>query len=110
MLKFPAAAHDDNVAPPPPQNNHGEKTFLVKLQAPIGIPEPVIMLYDRQWSFQEVFFYRDDAPAVYDLCIAEIRGPRGGYEGTKMYRWSKRTGDRQLSLCLDQEPHVEIKW
>ena len=68
------------------------------------------MLYDRQRSFQEVFFYREDAPVVYDLCIAEIRGPRGGYEGCKMYRWARRTGDHQLSLCLDREPNVEIKW
>ena len=68
------------------------------------------MLYDRQWSFQEVLFYREDAPAVYDMCIAEIGSPRGGYEGLKMYRWARRTGDRQLSLCVDREPNVEIKW
>ncbi|RPD60626.1 hypothetical protein L226DRAFT_506562 [Lentinus tigrinus ALCF2SS1-7] len=90
----------------PPPNIHGEKTFLVKLQAPEG----AFLIYDRRKSFHSVFFWREDDPTIYDQCIAEIRGPRIVYGGRKMYRWARRTGDFQLSVCLDREPNTVIKW
>ncbi|TFK85917.1 hypothetical protein K466DRAFT_525107 [Polyporus arcularius HHB13444] len=93
-----------------PPNIHGEKTFLVKVQAPHGVPQQAFMIYDRRKSFRSVFFWREDAASVYDDCIAEITGPRIAFGGRKMYRWAKRTGDFELSVCLDREPNTDIRW
>lgn len=68
-----------------------------------------VMIYDRQCSFK-VFFGESENPSAYAEIQAEMRGPRGGYEGMKMYRWAKRTGDWELSVCLDRVPETGIKW
>ncbi|KZT04913.1 uncharacterized protein LAESUDRAFT_656844 [Laetiporus sulphureus 93-53] len=95
---------DDEVNP----DIHGKKLFLVKLQiTPHG--NESIMVYDRRDSFT-VFLVRDKAPDVFDEIKSEIRGPRGGYFGVKTYRWAKRAGDWELSICVDRVPQTDIKW
>ncbi len=92
-----------------PPNMHGDKLFLVKIQAGMGT-ETTMLIYDRNRTFKEVFFFLEDDPETHAAVLAEIRGPRGGYGGLKMYRWAKRTGDRQLSICLDRPPTMPIAW
>ena len=67
-------------------------------------------MYDRQHSFGEVFFAMEDSPEAYAAFVREVQGPRGGYQGGKMYRWARRTGEKELTVCLDKEPTTEIKW
>nr|VWO97504.1 N/A [Ganoderma boninense] len=91
---------------------YGGRPFLVKMQ--LSPPGPVaapgqIMLYDRRQTL--LGFLREDVdPRAYVECAAEIQGPRGGLMGLKMYRWVRRTGDWELSVCLDRAPVVDAKW
>ncbi|KAI0370797.1 hypothetical protein BV20DRAFT_994690 [Pilatotrama ljubarskyi] len=102
---------DPNAPPVPPPNVHSDKPFLVKLQ--VGLTGPSrdsIMVYDRQRSFGQVWLARGDDPAAFADLVAEMAGPRGGYGGVKMYRWAKRTGEWELSVCVDRTPETDIKW
>lgn len=96
----------------PPQNVHGDRAFLIKLQHTHGLGEGSFLVYDRKRSFT-VYFMESKAPDVFRKFKAEIEGPRGGNYGGgmyKMYRWAKRVGDWELSVCLDKVPQEEIKW
>ena len=100
--------HEDD---PPPPNIHGDKPFLVKMQAPLVVwAYTAFLVYDRQHSFGEVFFSAQDGLETYAAFMEEVQSPRGGYRGGKMYRWARRTGERELTVCLDKEPTTEIKW
>ena len=95
-----------------PVNVWGDKLFLVKFQAgmgPAGYRPQHIMLYDRKRSFQ-LFFHRAGDPALFEDFHGEMCGPRGGHGGLKMYRYAKRTGDWELSVCLDRAPTADVKW
>lgn len=98
----------DDVDPPP--NIHGDKVFIVKLQVAVntgnGIPQNVF-IYDRQKSFQVYLMADDDANAFHDAASA-IRTT--GWKGLKMYRWAKRTGDFELSVCFDRAPEKDPQW
>ncbi|KAM5546042.1 hypothetical protein V8D89_000168 [Ganoderma adspersum] len=98
---------DDSQAPP---NDHGDNLFLIKMQIGVGAAPPQhMMLYDRKRSFQ-LWWFRAQNPATFQEFCAEMEGPRGGYGGLKMYRWAKRTGDWEFSICLDREPLTDTKW
>lgn len=97
---------DSSVIPP---NPHGNRVFLVKLQASLGNTPSSIMVYDRQRSV-DAYFLLNDNHEVFIEILQEMRGPRGGYGGVKMYRWVKRVSDWELSICMDKEPQTEIKW
>ena len=91
-----------------PTNIHGDKVFLIKIQ--IGMDgEGNFLIYDRQRSMQ-VYFIESMDPELFKKFRAEIEGPKGGYNGLKMYRWAKRTGDFQFDICLDRAPQEVIKW
>lgn len=90
-------------------NPHGNRLFLVKLQAPLTGRFASIMVYDRQRSIQGYFMLADN-PQVYPEMLREMRGPRGGHGGVKMYRWAKRSSDWELSICMDKEPQADMKW
>ncbi|KAI0672104.1 hypothetical protein C8Q78DRAFT_971565 [Trametes maxima] len=95
----------------PPPNTQGDKPFLMKIQ--VGLHGPgrdIMMLYDRQRSFGQVWTVRMDGPATFADLVAEMAGPRGGYGGVKMYRWAKRTGDWEFTICVDRQPETDIKW
>lgn len=105
--------YDPNTANPPP-NVHTDKIFLVKMQ-PSLVPKsaslrPHMLIYDRQKSFQMYATKNDENSEVYKRFEEEVTGPRGGYRGLKMYRWAKRTGEWELSVCLDKEPQEAIQW
>ncbi|KAJ3542900.1 hypothetical protein NM688_g5923 [Phlebia brevispora] len=89
----------------PPNNIHEDKSFLIKIQ----IGGPTMLIYDRQRSFQ-VHILQKDGPEVFRQLSTEMQGPRGGFMGMKMYRWAKRTGDFELSICLDRAPQETIQW
>jgi hypothetical protein len=118
---------------PPPPNVHGDKVFLIKFQVQIssiqpngalGPPLDNMMLYDRQRTI-EAYLVRKTSPSDFDAFLAEMRGLRKGYGGVKvrnsctylalaqylqMYRYARRVGDHELSVCLDREPKETIKW
>ena len=100
-----------NLAPP---NVHGDKTFLVKIQLPpsVGFDPSGLMIYDRHRSFKEVFFCREDDPELYREFFAESHGPRtlSASKGRKMYRWARRTGEFELTICLDRKPSLDTMW
>ncbi|KAI8996668.1 hypothetical protein BD414DRAFT_434731 [Trametes punicea] len=92
-------------------NVHGERLFLVKMQVGLaGAARDTIMVYDQQRSFGNVYVAREDGPALFSDLVGEMAGPRGGYGGVKMYRWANRTGDRELSVCVDRRPETVTKW
>ena len=94
----------------PPPNVWGDKPFLMKLQVALGhTPPSNMVLYDRKRSF-EVYLLSQDNPPLFAAFLNEMTGPRGGYEGLKMYRWARRTGDWQFSVCLDRTPPNDAKW
>ncbi|KAI0761367.1 hypothetical protein BD413DRAFT_607160 [Trametes elegans] len=98
----------------PHPNIHGDRLFLVKLQ--VGLTGPArdnMMVYDRQRSFGQLWISRIDDPRTFLDFVEEMEGPRGIhglYGGAKMYRWARRTGDWELSICLDRQPETDIKW
>ncbi|KAI1792756.1 hypothetical protein LXA43DRAFT_1093398 [Ganoderma leucocontextum] len=95
----------------PPPNIHGDRGFLVKFQAPLVVwAHPAFLMYDRQHSFDEVFFYAEDSPEAYAAFMREVQGPRSRPEGGNMYRWARRTGERELTVCFDREPATEVEW
>ncbi|KAI0649718.1 hypothetical protein C8Q79DRAFT_343079 [Trametes meyenii] len=95
----------------PPPNTQGNKPFLMKIQVGLyGPGRDTMMLYDRQRSFGQVWAVRMDGAATFADLVAEMAGPRGGYGGVKMYRWAKRTGDWEFTICVDRQPEIDIKW
>ncbi len=92
-----------------PSNIHGDKVFLIKIQIGGMGGEGNLLIYDRQRSMQ-VYFIQSMDREVFKKFREEIEGPRGGYNGLKMFRWAKRFGDFQLSVCLDRAPQEEVKW
>ena len=104
-VQMPASG---NSAPPP--NIHGEKVFMVKIQISINpFAMGSLLVYDRQRSFT-VWVMESADWELFDVVRQEIQDPRGRYSGMKMYRWAKRVGDFELSVCLDREPKEDIKW
>ncbi|KAI0088365.1 hypothetical protein BDY19DRAFT_891159 [Irpex rosettiformis] len=97
----------------PPQNAYGNRLFLIKLQHTFGPGEGTFLIYDRKRTCV-VYFLESKAPEVFKRFKAEITGPRGGNYGSgmfKMYRWAKRVGEQELSVCLDKVPNADsIKW
>ena len=110
IASSPTRQIDPNAVPP---NMWGDRVFVVKVQFNLLGPDypPHAMIYDRKRSFQ-VFVRSEEIPELFGaMPYAEVRGPRGGYGGIKMYRWARRTKDWELSMCLDrQPPQVETLW
>ncbi|KAI0704230.1 hypothetical protein C8T65DRAFT_654302 [Cerioporus squamosus] len=99
---------DPNAVPP---NVWGDRVFVVKLQ--VGSTPgryPYMMVYDRKRSF-EVFVRSEEDVPLFTAFVEEMRGERGGHGGIKMYRWARRTGDWELSVCLDRvPPQTDTNW
>lgn len=96
------------IAQESPPNIHGDKPFLVKFQTDTYSASNM-MLYDRQRSIMGYFMPKADPRLFRDL-REEIEGPRGGYDGLKMYRLCKRIGDFELSVCSDRPPSDPVVW
>ncbi|KAK0220407.1 hypothetical protein IW262DRAFT_1384355 [Armillaria fumosa] len=111
----PTTVNPDNDAPP--SNVHGDKPFLIKIQKPLTrIPgfavmddadvPPSLLIYDRQRSFRAHAIEADN-PQAYPMAIREVLM---GKTKLKIYRWAKRVGDFELSVCLDRAPEPEPTW
>ncbi|KAK0449821.1 uncharacterized protein EV420DRAFT_766086 [Desarmillaria tabescens] len=111
----PTTVNPDDDAPP--SNVHGDKPFLIKIQKPltripglalsddVNVP-PSLLIYDRQRSFRAHAIEADN-PQAYSMAIREVLM---GKTKVKIYRWAKRVGDFELSICLDRAPEPEPAW
>jgi hypothetical protein len=92
----------------PPPNIHGNNVFLVKLQLAItgDSVDRHILIYDRRRSI-EVQMLPSDNGDVYAEAVKEIKT---GWKGLKTYRWARRIGDYQLSVCFDKAPPEDPVW
>ncbi|KAM5546029.1 hypothetical protein V8D89_000155 [Ganoderma adspersum] len=89
---------------------YGDEMFLAKMQLQTAAPQGRghITIYDRRMTF--VAFLREDKDReAFREFVEEMQGPRG-YMGVRMHRWVKRTGDWEVSVCLDREPATDVKW
>ncbi|KAF5343158.1 hypothetical protein D9757_014203 [Collybiopsis confluens] len=94
--------HFSNDNPPPlPSNIRGNNLFLIKMQKGNSI-----MIYDRTRSIQ-VYLCRDIDPKGYDETMVQMHT---GFKGLKVYRWAKRVGEEQLSVCLDRPLLKDPQW
>ena len=93
----------------PPPNVWGSKPFLVKIQIQLCQDPTNAMLYDRKLSFR-VFFRAEDGVDTFGELLRELRSERAELPGAKMYRWARRTGDWEFSVCLDRKPTVNAQW
>ncbi|KAJ3904158.1 hypothetical protein F5879DRAFT_881122 [Lentinula edodes] len=93
--------YDTDNPPPIPSNIHGDNSFLVKLQKGMSV-----IIYDRTRSLQ-AYLCSDVDPKGYEKAMAQMNtGPRG----IKVYRWAKRIGDSQLSVCINKAPLIDPQW
>lgn len=97
---------DLEAAAGPPPNVHGDKPFLIKIQKAAGLKAGSMLIYDRQRSMQ-VHLLRSDDPVAYRKAEEAMST---GYMGLKIYRWAKRVGDLQLSICFDRAPPKDPAW
>ncbi|KAK7052869.1 hypothetical protein VNI00_004188 [Paramarasmius palmivorus] len=86
-------------------NVHADKTFMIKIQRPLdnnGTPG-AMLIYDQLRSMM-VYVNQNEDPRTYDEIMQEM--------GTqlKIYRWAKRTGDKEFSVCLDRAPVKVPSW
>ncbi|KAF9448254.1 hypothetical protein P691DRAFT_775533 [Macrolepiota fuliginosa MF-IS2] len=90
--------------PSAPLNIHGEKYHLLKLQLSLGnIDDPHFLVYDRYRSFQ-LLFRPDDNHLTFAIAVQAM----DGYP--KMYRWAKREGDWDWSICFALGPDKDPRW
>ncbi|KIY73335.1 hypothetical protein CYLTODRAFT_485498 [Cylindrobasidium torrendii FP15055 ss-10] len=110
----------------PPDVHGPDQPFIVKLQKPLTPTEypsntpsmlkgdnslfntafAPIMIYDRQRSFK-VYATAPENPGNHGQFINEIRSSASRM---KVYRWAKRVGPHELSVCLDREPSPLPTW
>ncbi|KAG6891133.1 hypothetical protein C0992_010428 [Termitomyces sp. T32_za158] len=89
----------------PPQNIHGEKAFLIKLQISLSQSgmDSSMLIYDRQKSFQVNWLKSQDAKVYQE-------GEKAMGHKLKIYRWARRVGDYQLTVCFDKAPETDPVW
>jgi len=89
----------------PPPNVHGDKVFLVKFQISLSQfgSNASMLLYDRQKSFQ-VYWKKAEDPRIF------AEGEKAMGDKLKIYRWARRVGDYQLSVCFDRTPETDPVW
>ncbi|KAL0570768.1 hypothetical protein V5O48_011196 [Marasmius crinis-equi] len=88
-------------------NIHGTNPFLVKIQKALLGDTGAMLIYDRQRSFQFNLLRAKDGKAHAEA-LREMNV--NSATGLKIYRWAKRTGDRQLSICFDRPPPSDPLW
>ncbi|KAK7052835.1 hypothetical protein VNI00_004154 [Paramarasmius palmivorus] len=93
----------DLLAKKPPTNIHGDQAFLVKIQRPLVGSTGAMLVYDRQRSFH--FYLHSTANTIAYMGAMKEMG-----HDPKIYRWAKRSGDFELSICLDRAPANIPAW
>ncbi|KZP18786.1 hypothetical protein FIBSPDRAFT_933202 [Athelia psychrophila] len=104
------SASDRVVAPgdnTPPPDIHGDKLFMVKVQELVNSGPPNVYIYDRQRSFQ-VYMLESGEPEAFGEAMKAMKAPHP--MAVKMYRWAKRVGDFELSVCFDRQPETIPLW
>uniref|UniRef100_A0A8H8CHX9 Uncharacterized protein n=1 Tax=Psilocybe cubensis TaxID=181762 RepID=A0A8H8CHX9_PSICU len=88
-----------------PPDIHNGKVFLVKFQISLMQfkDEAHMLIYDRQRSFRGIW-KRCKERDLFD----EAEDSMG--DNLRMYRWARRVGDYQLSVCLDRPPAKDPVW
>lgn len=89
----------------PPPDVHGDRAFLLKIQyvrpstdkGALDLAQYVVC--DRQRTFEG--YLRSNGSPSWSTVVKQIP-PLAMNE--KLYRWAKRSGDWELSICLDREP------
>ncbi|KAF9022607.1 hypothetical protein BDZ89DRAFT_199724 [Hymenopellis radicata] len=127
-LDMDKVVYNDQEDSSPPPNTHGDRPFLVKIQklkyAPAdaifnpssrtddlhfmtdkagnpNIPHPDgLLVYDRSRPFYAFVMQAEDAKA-YGVLSKEIAARN---HRDKIYRWAKRSGDFEFSICWDRAP------
>ncbi|KAG5638598.1 hypothetical protein H0H81_011684 [Sphagnurus paluster] len=89
--------HEDPNTPPP--NIHQDKAFLVKFQLELE-QKSSMLLCDRQRSFGVNWSKSEDRQAF-------MHGEKAMTGRKKIYRWARRVGDYQLSVCFDRAPEAD---
>ncbi|KAF9461154.1 hypothetical protein BDZ94DRAFT_1264418 [Collybia nuda] len=104
------SAHDtqsmiENDLGVPPIDIHGEKPFLIKLQIALHQfgDDASMLVYDRQKSFQAYWKKSADRDIF-------TEGQKAMTGNLKIYRWARRVGDYQLSVCFDRAPEKNPVW
>lgn len=72
-----------------------------------------MMVYDRKRSIDGYFVEsasEENKEAFGEFNYEMKMSPRGTPRAAKMYRYAKRVGDWELSVCLDKLPQETIKW
>ena len=87
-----------------PANIHGTHPFLIKIQQSIGGFD--MLIYDRSRSFRVHCTPKEDPRAVVIIASLVNASSTPG----KIYRWAKRVGDHQLSVCFDRAPQQTPTW
>ncbi|KAG7091272.1 hypothetical protein E1B28_010322 [Marasmius oreades] len=89
-----------------PPNIHGNTPFLVKIQRSMGSDNDPMLVYDRQKSFQMQLIRSKDVGSHTEA----LRQMNDSATGLKIYRWAKRIGDLQFSICFDRPPPSDPLW
>lgn len=89
--------------PDVPPNIHKGRAFLVKFQILLSSEISSMLLYDRQRSFQ-VHWMKSEDPGAF------VHGLEAMADKVKIYRWARRVGDRELSVCFDRAPATDPVW
>ncbi|RDB27781.1 hypothetical protein Hypma_003242 [Hypsizygus marmoreus] len=89
----------------PPPNIHGDKAFLLKFQISLNQfgDDTAMLLYDRQKSFQVYWRKREDREVF-------AEGEKAITGKVRIYRWARRVGDFQFSVCFDRAPEKDPVW
>ncbi|KAF8900790.1 hypothetical protein CPB85DRAFT_1458117 [Mucidula mucida] len=119
-VKYTIEAKSDEIEIP--VNVHGDQAFLIKLQRRLSEQEMTmpfispkssksdgyqsILVYDRQRSFR-AHVWNFTNVGVYEQVLGHIWAEENQ---KKMYRWARRVGDHELSVCLDRSPVPVPTW
>lgn len=99
-----------------PPDVHGDQPFIVKVQKPAlqfdtGDADATaalrpMLIYDRQRSFKVWAMAPDNPDTHGQFWETVLASPTR----MKVYRWAKRTGSHELTICLDREPSPVPLW
>ncbi|VDB84549.1 unnamed protein product [Peniophora sp. CBMAI 1063] len=91
----------------PPKNVHGDKVFLIHVDG--GLNGSRVKVHDRTRSIQSSLLEQDDGANFREL-LPRPTNDLYVVDSSRTYRWARRTGDWELSICLDRKPTENTMW
>eukprot|EP00047_Mylnosiga_fluctuans_P018307 m.69353 g.69353 ORF g.69353 m.69353 type:complete len:480 (-) comp7548_c0_seq1:197-1636(-) len=97
-------------------NVHGNDRFIVKVQAPMGVPielvdwmnpPPQVMIYDEGRHLQRALHAGAEVPAA--RLLSKLVYTRDIGRGAKLYLWAKREG-QFVRIFTDEMPSQSVPW